>query len=207
MRRDGAELKPLLFTDPMIRAIQQDRKTETRRLDTTLEAGDIAYCRERWFPVGLYDAENGEKNAYVQVRYRSGNERLVYIPHEQRSLPVLRTVNVWKPGIHMPKFMAREFLEVELVRREPLWRIRDDDVEREGTCIRHGFTDDHIEFPTWLVDAPEGARGCFASAWDGINGERPGGAWNLNPTVSVVRFKRVSKPLTPSVPMEANHVV
>jgi hypothetical protein len=75
----------------------------------------------------------------------------------------------WRPAIHLPRWAARTVLRVEAVSVEPLWRIDDDEAQREG------------------VPGP-----CeFTALWEALHGQRPGRRWIDNPLVWRVAFRVV----------------
>ncbi|WP_043006113.1 hypothetical protein [Comamonas testosteroni] len=86
-------------------------------------------------------------------------------------------VNVpWKPAIHMPKSLARIWLEVTGVRVERLQSISRGDAMAEG-----------CPFPN-MADGAD-PRDWFAEVW-----KSTGGDWAANPWVWVIDFKRIEKP-------------
>jgi hypothetical protein len=102
----------------------------------------------------------------------------------------------WRPSIHMPRWASRITLEVTDVRVERLQDISEDDAEAEG--IERG--EDFFQCPTWKNYQPDDEAaswfpddpvGAFRTLWDSINGKRPGCAWDDNPWVWVVEFKRL----------------
>lgn len=82
----------------------------------------------------------------------------------------------WKPAIHMPKSLARIWLEVTGVRVERLQSISRGDAMAEG-----------CPFPN-MADGAD-PRKWFAEVW-----ESTGGDWAANPWVWVIDFKRIEKP-------------
>ena len=81
----------------------------------------------------------------------------------------------WKPAIHMPKSLARIWLEVTGVRVERLQSISRGDAMAEG-----------CPFPN-MADGAD-PRKWFAEVW-----ESTGGDWAANPWVWVIDFKRIEK--------------
>lgn len=77
----------------------------------------------------------------------------------------------WRPSIFMPRWASRITLEIVNVRAERLQAITDADILAEG-------------FP---ADPPSYAEG-LAGTWNKINGD---GAWESDPWVWVVEFRRV----------------
>lgn len=88
--------------------------------------------------------------------------------------------SAWKPSIHMPRIASRILLEITGVRVERLQAISADQAEAEG-----------IEFLRAAPDLDETMtpQQLFECLWDHVNGE---GAWDANPWVWVVEFKRVT---------------
>jgi hypothetical protein len=96
----------------------------------------------------------------------------------------------WKPSIHMPRLACRILLEITGVRVERLGAISDEQALAEGVRL---YTD-HAELGNWYhVDGIETysaePRKSFELLWSSINGP---GAWDANPWVWVVEFKRVT---------------
>lgn len=173
------KLRPILFSTPMVQAILEGRKTQTRRvvksehlrgvvLDETMynqmqnrcrygKVGDVLWVRESWN--GVKDL-NGK---FIHYRFKGDND------------PFHNGMR-WKPSIHMPFEAARIFLEIMDVRVEQLQYISDQDAKSEG-----------VNF-TKYVNAT--ARYHFMELWKSINGEY---SWNSNPWVWVLTFNRITK--------------
>lgn len=177
-----AKEHPILFSAPMVRAILNDTKTQTRRAvkDTALDwlgpdmftpefvadpannlcpygkVGDILWVRETWQYVDFA----GEDNGYV---YRATD-------------PDWETMEEWrwKPSIFMPKEACRIKLKIEAVRIERLQSITEPDATSEGVSI-----DTFLDLTA--VDK-------FKALWDKING-----TWDSNPFVWVISFSRVGE--------------
>lgn len=99
------------------------------------------------------------------------------------------------PARFMYRSLARTFVEISDLRREPLQEISEADAESEGCAgsrCDHAYRDEH------------GCTDCYGSGWlwtpqleymdlwDSINGKRPGCTWDDNPTVLVVEYKLVT---------------
>lgn len=159
--------KPILFNQEMVAALQNGRKTQTRRLcadpagKPPYHAGDTLYVRETWADVGWDSPE------YV---YKASDEWI-----EERSLIK------WRPSIHMPKAAARLFLRVTSVTPQRLQDITG------AECVAEGIP------PESLIEVGEEfTRGQFADLWDSTvpKGKLAVSGWGANPWVWVIKFMR-----------------
>lgn len=136
--------KPILFNTDMVRAIQDGKKTVTRRtfkpkftntkiiikngeafetvgtLATTTkikplyQVGDILYVREAW-----------QQNYDGSYSYRAGHK--------------FEKEGGWKPSIHMPKEAARIFLRVTNISLELVEEITEEQALKEGFLSKAEF--------------------------------------------------------------------
>lgn len=191
--------RPILFNGPMVRAILDGRKTETRRVvepQPDPVCTDIAQWPSQrgsaWWSPGYLNAD-AEWDFLPDIRcpYAPGDllwVREAFNPHYfgMRSAAYradwngtaadVTTEPRWTPSIHMPRWASRITLRVEEVRIERLQGIGEGGAQREG------------------VDADlrrESRRAAFARLWDAINAGR-GYSWASDPWVWVVRFSRVT---------------
>lgn len=98
----------------------------------------------------------------------------------------------WKPSIHMPRWASRITLEVTGVRVERVQEISAFDATAEGV---DGEPGDEPGQPVCFYNAHEEYRRLheeYRRLWDTINGKRPGCAWEDNPWVWVIEFRRVT---------------
>lgn len=154
--------KPIRFSTEMVRAIQDGRKTVTRRVvkpkytntkiilqngkvfetagtPTTTAAikfpyqvGDILYVRETW----NYIPETENDGFFI---YAADGHRDIFR---------------WHPSIHMPKEAARVFLRVTRVRVERLRDITDEQAISEGFTSRSEFISEFLKiYPSCTEDS------------------------------------------------------
>ena len=98
-----------------------------------------------------------------------------------------REIN-WRPSIHMPRWASRILLEVTAVRVERLQDISIEDAKAEGAWPDSSVVDRCMAY--FGIDAlAVNPRLAFRMVWEQINGP---GAWDANPWVWVVEFKRVT---------------
>ena len=160
--------KPILFQPPMVRAILDGRKTQTRRVVKSdkprYQPGDVLWVRETFSELGFG----------VGIVYRA----------DKPSTPA-PTGSKWRPSIHMPYEAARLFLRVLAVRQERLQDITPKDCCAEG--ITKVWTKKGME---WLADMLVISE--YSWLWDDINAKRY--SWHDNPLVWVITFERCERP-------------
>lgn len=191
--------RPIIFSDPMVRAILSGTKTQTRRvikpqhqrfIDLPV-AEQLRRWDERPFPHG----RPGDKLWVREAHYIIGEYREVFFRATQDSnnSPALSWPGPWRPSIHMPRWASRITLEVTGVRCERLRDISEADAQAEG--VERTVTGDgwrRYADPSWeAVGLPPfaDARSSFRSLWEHINGT---GSWDANPWVWVIEFERIT---------------
>lgn len=191
--------RPILFSGPMVRAILDGHKTQTRRVvdlrefqQTDTRGYDFCFRdREmRWHDYRMADlirskCPYGAPGDRLWVRekwcYYGGRE---YEYQRERSAVVYaaapdsqhRHNHDWRPSIHMPRWASRLTLEVVSVRVERLNEISRGDAMSEG-----------CPFPN-MAKGPD-PRDWFRELWDSINAAKH--PWSSNRWVWVVEFKRI----------------
>lgn len=206
--------RPILFNGPMVRALLDGSKTQTRRVVKPQPVTDL-----RFVGGAFIDQPKIKKSIAVEAPYVHGA-----CPHGQLGdrLYVREThmdcgpngvwyradydgpephisVGRWTPSIHMPRWASRITLEVTSVRVERLQAMEgqtafESDALKEGIHrIHHGDgeysyhvtrTEPHPNNWTDPCDA-------FRDLWDSLNAAR-GYGWVLNPWVWVIEFKRIT---------------
>lgn len=221
--------RPILMNAPMVRAILDGSKTQTRRVmkhqpgghhwdgmpgyklqklmpldagcaikfahsipqnkewdDATRwmtcpygSPGERLWVREtaRCIAEGMHGGSNKKR---FDVDYKAGGGTSFEIPIQPQSpakwFPSINKLSDgsprWQPAIHMPRWASRITLEVTEVRVEKLQDISEGDACAEG-------------MPSSVANSP---RVWYASLWNQINGD---GAWDANPWVWCVSFKKV----------------
>ncbi len=143
------------------------------------QPGDRLWVRETWgLQVRSYGGGAGEF-----IVYRATNPDAIYCrSSEGREYPVK-----WKPGIHMRRHSSRILLEITAVRVERLQDISEEQALAEGV---RGEPCDHARQACSDIGCwGDTAKGAFGFLWEQLNGA---GAWQANPRVWVVEFKRVT---------------
>ena len=196
--------RPMLFSAPMVRALLDDSKTQTRRIVkpqpfredymaeegvrrqfATLapygQPGDRIWVRETWR--GIVSINPPEcAPEYGVARYVPDSEhckRVEYAATQERD------GEPWRPSIHMPRWASRILLEIVSVRVERLNDCSDADAVAEGI----GLNPSAIGMKLTNPPGESMAIAMYCALWDSINGA---GSWAANPWVWVVEFTRVT---------------
>ena len=180
--------RPILFSGPMVRAILNGNKIQTRRVVKSHpayrcpygEVGDLLWVRETWGVAPGYDhlpprdlMPHGMKVNYAADGSLSGCKL--------------------RPSIHMPRWASRITLEITEVRIELLQQISEADATAEGVQAIP-YTGENAGPNRFTVDVAGGSLNAptaveaFRALWEYINGD---GAWRENPWVWVVAFRLV----------------
>ena len=214
--------RPILFSAPMVRAILEGRKTQTRRVvkpQPYCPRSSVVNQNGLWKFTPLY---LGHEPDFIKCPYGMDGDRLWV--KETMSQPAgiihYRADNIdhssvwrWQPSIFMSRYFSRILLEITGVRVERLQEISEADAMAEGClftdygreCGHFGKWRDvgdctaqvntHPQRNGWSWDKTKDASEClgtaywaYANLWNHVNGE---GAWDLNPWVWVIEFKRL----------------
>jgi hypothetical protein len=201
--------RPILFSAPMVRAILDGSKTQTRRvvkgmaLDWLVnvgftndfvcdggndlcpygKVGDQLWVRETWAEVGTCDPG--------LIIYRA--DYPFCVPKEYQNIPKQDEIK-WKPSIHIKRAHSRIWLEITNIRVERLNDISEADSITEGIERIGG----NYSVSPWrnyrIGQKGEMSLDCSAPSrsymtlWESINGA---GSWAQNPWVWVIEFKKI----------------
>jgi hypothetical protein len=209
--------RPILFSAPMVRALLDASKTQTRRVCKPMNAWVVKDCLEvRNVDGVLHHFLKGAQQPIERLRspYGQPGDRLwvketwsevgtmdpgliVYradyracVPAQYQNLPPAAEIK-WKPSLFMRRTASRILLEVVSVRVERLQDISEADAVAEGVVK---FSDNLINgIPGWkgypeAIPRPT-AKDAYVDLWELINGIN---SWDVNPWVWVVEFWRVA---------------
>lgn len=189
------------FTDEMVRAILDGRKTETRRVvrwpDWVEDRDSAAYHINQRGGLGLF--KDGRLVRRMTCPYGAPGDRL-WVREAHRvcaaeggasviyradgpwdaaaERAILAQYGHWRPAIHMPRWASRITLEVLGVRVERLQSITEEGAKAEGVAPAETTCCD-MSYALGFIDL-----------WDSINARR-GYGWDANPEVRVIRFRRL----------------
>lgn len=185
--------RPILMSAPMVRAILEGRKTQTRRtlpswLSPDLSRGKpahaIAQCKHGRAGDRLWIKET--------VRWSSRDRRAFYAADDS---PSVITEWPWQrdvlSAIFLPRGASRITLEIAEVRVQRLQEISEDDARAEGVKGPHlgRWTDGEGRLVPSEQEPPRPWAHSFAVAWQEINGKRA--SWWSNPWCWCLTFRRV----------------
>ena len=190
----------MLFSGEMVRAILDERKTQTRRLarDCRIDSHGNAWQGNRYFGQDMrgtphvdrwrkpcdvgdriyvretwsyYYFDSDTKKQFYYYKADYPDFERGFTPDGWDSRPPAAGGDRWYPSIHMPKAAARIWLEVTDVRTERLLDISSHDANCEG-----------------FTEAGTHPRADFLAAWDQLYGY---GAAEADPWVWVIEFKQI----------------
>ena len=208
--------RPILFSGPMIRALLDGTKTQTRRVvkpqprpGTKLVGIPEGWTEDPAAPdsdgnVTGWRCPYGQPGDRLWVRETFNGDPSRGIGYAYRATQPEMDGCPWVPSIHMPRAASRITLEITAVRVERLNKITKEDALSEGIerrpcdCAHDGMLREvcpHSEYKTHFKDYADKENlsvvtpgYSFLSLWESINGP---GSYHANPWVWVVEFKRV----------------
>lgn len=148
------------------------------------QIGDRLWVRES-FAMHTKGADALQGTEYDAPWYRADSDSYGLLGHDGLG-PVYAEDLEWKPSIHMPRTACRIILEITGLRVERLTAISEADSLAEG--IKEGIGDFAGCYCCGPAMSGTTASECYSRLWDAINGH---GAWEENPWVWIVEFKRV----------------
>jgi hypothetical protein len=188
--------RPILFSGPMVRAILEGRKHQTRRIVRVRKPTDHLVLASPYATSLCPYGQPGDR-LWVRETWGPCAGGVVYRASEDGA--ACPDGGKWKPSIFMPRWASRITLEVTDVRVERLQDISEEDIAAEGIPLKRSQLTGGLGVPgDWLADErglDDSFRGDLINAksawqllWDSINADRA--SWASNPWVWVVEFKR-----------------
>lgn len=209
-------IRPILFNTEMVQAIQEGRKTVTRRLAKDLsrppyETGDVLCVRETWnfLPCITCMERDCSLTPEVYEDAESITEGCFIYKALDGESPVFGLGHSWRPSIHMPKQAARIFLRVKAVYADRLQESVNvsprpiKEIEAEGIPIDEECQEcvKTYGWPCCIDEESEcglldDQRGKFADLWDSTipKDKLETAGWAADPMVWVIRFRVCEKP-------------
>jgi hypothetical protein len=212
--------KPILFSTPMVRAILEGRKSQTRRVKNLKEINlnplswkyvdklggswkDKAKYIYRFInlfggPINI-KCPYGEPGDILWVRetWRNIEQEDGTVRFEYKATEKINTIDKWKPSIFMPKEACRIRLEVKDVRVERVQDISEEDAIAEGilklnSSLQQLLMDgvQYFDYSKKLELFNDGVPA--KESYKSLWESINGeGSWEKNPWVWVIEFKRI----------------
>lgn len=181
---------PILFSTEMVKAILDNRKTQTRRICKPQPISEDVKDSVRYFKIPSWPNLCEKEFIDRLCRWSVGDVlwvREAFAPVSTFPEPdcfgkyLYKSMDdkaeKWKPGIHMPKSACRIFLQITDIRVERVQDISEEDAKAEGVILGN--------FPNDMYGS------AFCELWTRINGAE---SWNANPWVWAITFNRIDKP-------------
>lgn len=208
--------RPIPFSAPMVRALLEGRKTQTRRIIKLPTKGIYEHPKMGgWEPtavggggcfrlrkdgthepvpemVGIWHRTRG---ICIAAAYQPGD--VLWVRETWRSASMQpndviyradgESLMAWRSSSNMPRWASRVTLRVTDVRVQRLQEISEEDARAEGCPV----TWDGKPYDPPKSDSWQGyGRYSFCLLWNSIHGP---GAWDANPWVAVIEFKRINQ--------------
>jgi len=183
--------RPILFSGPMVRAILDGSKTQTRRVAKLTPSAAVKEPggHRRWHPA--------DPEAVAACPYGIPGDHLwvreTWAPHPDDLGALYQATDpgwddndsglLWKHSIHMPRWASRITLEITGVRVQRVQEISVADAMAEGPPCCCNIEREHHRDCSWTD------KEHFRQLWDSINAKR-GYGWDVNPWVWALTFKR-----------------
>jgi hypothetical protein len=172
---------PILMSTPMVQAILEGRKSQTRRV-----LKDQPAFMDKCYYTAFRRDFGGRKCPYGRVGDRlwvreifcddcpsaREDENGVCYKANRKNQPASDFCTKWKPSIFMPRKLSRITLEITDIKVQRLWEITEEDCVAEGLKLLQG-----------------GIVSEYAVLWNKINGKKH--HWKDNHWVWVIEFKRI----------------
>jgi hypothetical protein len=196
--------RPILFSGPMVRAILDGTKTQTRRVMKLRngqymppseqkdpngwrqmlrlcpygQPGDRLWVREAWrATLGWDGCKPSEIVSCAPIKFDADGTLSGQFDEED-----LDDFGRLRPSMFMPRWASRIILEITGVRVERLQDISETDAKAEGAPLELGILERTI------LGTKAKYRSGYCRVWESINGP---GSWDANPWVWVVEFKQI----------------
>lgn len=207
--------RPILFSMPMVRAIMEGRKTQTRRIINPQPGNNNRLQTKGGTVINIADPRVTElckighpgDRLWVREKCRaeeleSGLDGVRYLadmdfreikntPEASDDWAVLNNYRgqsgAMVPSIHMPRWASRINLEIVSTRVERLQDISAEDAIAEGMTPSADGGEWMISMPK-MFSRSHNPRVVFSHLWGAINGVD---SWHKNPFVWVIDFKRI----------------
>ena len=219
MRFPREKERPIIFSTPMVKAILESVKIQTRRIikpqpikkDVFWELYGAAWSEDHGYipcmpghslstrnPYGQNEDLLWVRETFMYSHFYPDNGQVVikYKAGGQRLIEnypywiLNKNLNKWKPSIHMPKAAARIWLKISEIGIERLQDITEEQAIAEGVGSGCHVNAVWPDYINMKTGLCSTARKSFASLWKSINGPE---SWDNNPWVWVIHFRIINE--------------
>ena len=184
---------PIIFSGPMVRAILENRKTQTRRVCV----GQRELSNVHDFPLDLCPYGQPGNRLWVRETWRAhlcagrSSERIHYAADGSACPIDGEIIKPWRPSIFMPRWASRITLEITGIRVQRLQEIQPEQCVAEGVVKQIDGTDLYSNAVSPGYAHTHYPQALFHKLWDAMNAKR-GFAWYKNPWVWSISFRRIT---------------
>jgi hypothetical protein len=200
---------PILFSTPMVKAILEGRKTQTRRVmlpQPKIIHEVFQYQGHVYAQTERLERDKNVLNGCVKFRYGQP-DHILWVRETWYSTPDKREILGYvadgdfphnctyrvRPSIFLPRKFSRITLEITDIRVQRIQDISGDDAFAEG-CGDIGIVPINTAMLLTNTNTIEDCHKALAvnqfhTLWDSINAKR-GYSWQVNPWVWAITFKR-----------------
>ena len=199
--------RPILFSTPMVRAILDGRKTQTRRIvkDIPLGYDFVGASEDKTYLRAITD--KGRVLWTIDPRWHIGD--ILWVRETWAIKPPIdpeqdwttyfykATYDLdgydfkWKPPIFMPKDACRIKLRITDIRVERLQDISEGEAIAEGVVTNCCPIISETGSNEIFYNEGDYPTDHYQRLWESINGK---GSWDKNPFVWVITFERITNP-------------
>ncbi len=201
--------RPILMTAPNVGKIRNNQKTVTRRLQFRADVGDHLWLKEAHYRYGHWEPNGTTATGRDKLRFVGSDTMTTVRYMDDHPLDYVKKFGDLSAGwylrspLFMPRWIARQLLEVIHIGTERLHRITSEEIVKEGIVVGSDpglhlmmgqfgryHPADYIDGDSSFSDRDTVLRACWAAAWDTINHARA--SWTSNPVITRIAFKRVA---------------
>jgi hypothetical protein len=163
---------PILFSEPMVKALIAGQKDQTRRLYWSGQKSPDRVRESPWVRISI-----GDLLWVREAFFDNGAGAPLGISHQADLSAEGRKGLKFKPSIHMPRAASRITLQVQKRTTENLQAITRSEAIDEGVFFYGKRPHPHFN---------NNPRQIFRELWESLHGE---GSWDANPLVVAIKFR------------------
>lgn len=194
--------RPILFSAPMVRALLDGSKTQTRRMMKP-QPNAVSIVASQSYPHEFVPWKDGQPHHSIICPHGDADDELWvrethYVWSAGNKDGTGRRIDyraseplapcTWTSAIFTPRWASRITLRITAVRAERLQDISETDAKAEGASFHNGGGIGHSGWRHDYKDVHADARSSYARFWKELNGAE---SWDANPWLWVISFERI----------------